>query len=146
MQGCSRRIQPAQNGGGKDERDEQDDKKTNEESSWVWGSTFTEASTAVSRVVNSHKLEEVRWFEVNIKAMLPKSGRESACSEEEDEDETRASIKGARKGRMGEEGGSSNSTSCSLKLLVPSLIPPQTARSTTALVNSEKYLLWMIRR
>ena len=61
---------------------------------------FKEASNVVSRLVNSLKPEEVRWSEVNIKAMVLKSGRASACSEEEDE-ETRASIKGTRKGRVG---------------------------------------------
>ena len=93
----------------------------------VRGIAFKEVSNAVSRLVNSLKLEEVRWSEVNIKAMVLKSGRASGCSEEEDE-ETRASIKGTRKGRVGEVEGSSNSTSCSAVLLTPSLVPPQTAK------------------
>ena len=94
--------------------------------SWVWGIDFMEASNADSRLVNNLKLEEVRWLEVNFKAMLLKQGRESAGMEEEDE-ETRASIKGRRKGRVGEVEGSSNSTRCSSFL--PSLVPPQTAKS-----------------
>ena len=93
----------------------------------VWGIAFKEVSNAVSRLVNSLKLEEVRWSEVNIKAMVLKSGRDSACSDEECE-ETRASVKDTRKGKVGAVKGSSNSTNCSAVFFVPSLFPPQIAK------------------
>ena len=100
-----------------------------------WGIVFKAATKAVSRLVNSLRLEEVRWSEVNIRAMVVKSDRGSAGSDEAEEHETRASIKGTKKGRVGEVEGSSI---CSSSMLF--LAPPQTAKRV--FTNPRSFANW----
>ena len=102
--------------------------------SWVWGIAFKEVSSNVSKLVNSRKLEEVLWSVVNFKAMELRSTRDSGCREEEEE-ATRASIKGTKKGNVVEVEGISNSSSFFV-LTAPLLVPPQTARSASTKASS----------